>query len=649
MASLGQAQSLAMLVQQRELQNSKKLEALVLKNDELAESWQHAEKEREALLERLGYLDNKITEACAGLLGLKKDNIGMMTEHTSRLSYLEQGVEERFRLVEQQVSSQSSPSDTVTTDRFVKELSSRDKIISDLQSMISSLAQKVGGMDLRKEIESTTEATKTALQSQVSDLYSGLEVLDIEGKDVNGRVEDLEQQVKSHEKALSDKIELFEKRFQSTSSTAATVSTLEGRVNSAEGVITILTDQQSDISSNNQAAILRLEKTEQSTGLLLGRMSAVETFSKQSNLRLEDLNIKLNSCDENILSITNDMAVMDEKRRQKETQDQSTAAKLLELDRQDMVDIKKDVEILKDGGLIPHSNSSTADESRILSLVNELDRGKEVLESIVKMHEIRFTEMSEDLEKRIQKVEQNSIKEVTSYGHSAQVSPRLVMSETTSTLKQVVGHSKSLSPKRTASEIANGEDNMEDVQESSMHSVTAVPHGGVQLEVSSAKVEFPQTEVIQQQHLSQLSSIQNTNSNLAKHDYEQSVQRQEEWRQTYLTSASPVAPLHEPLQSLLDIQSSAQITQHVEDPIHSRHDPMTVAMGVKAQLEDRLAASRDIMEERRRLESELEKTNQQLSFIQMAFQTLAEKEGTLDDSKHVFNGWVKQVCFIFIS
>eukprot|EP01060_Flectonema_neradi_P017462 TRINITY_DN24350_c0_g1_i1.p1 TRINITY_DN24350_c0_g1~~TRINITY_DN24350_c0_g1_i1.p1 ORF type:complete len:770 (+),score=194.90 TRINITY_DN24350_c0_g1_i1:145-2454(+) len=648
MASIGQAQSLAMLVQQRELQNSKKLEALVLKNDELAEAWQHAEKEREALLERLCYLDNRITETCSGLLGVRKDSDGMMAEYNSRVSYLEQGVEERFRLLEQQVR-ETAPTDSITTQRLMTELSSRDKTISKLQNMITTLAQKVGGIPLRQEIESTTEAAKAAIDNKVKDLYSGLEVLDMEGKDVSCRVDELEAQLVKHERALTEKFDNFEKRLQSNSNVVATVSSIEGRLNSAEGTLAVLSEQQTDLTSTNQAAMLRLEKIEQNTGTLMGRMSSTEASSKTLDIRIEDIGTRITQCEDNVKTITNDIAVMDEKRRQKEAQEQSTASKLLELDRQDISDIKKDIEILKDRGPLPHPGGSTADESRLLSLVNELDRGKEVLESIVKMHEVRFSDMSEDLEKRIQKIEQATIREHTSYAYTAEVSPRSIVSETTKGIQQqtCVGQSKSVSPKRSGS--GHG------VETTSEHSVTAhVPDMTAtsqrERETVIAKTELPQSDI---------PSIRNTMTSsspmpvLSKQEFEQSVQRQEEWRKSYLTSASPAPPplpeqhhlseMHPPSASVRGSVLPSPVNLLREEPLHNRHDPMSVAMEIKAQLEDRLAASRDVMDERRRLESDLEKTNQQLSFIQMAFQTLAEKEGTLDGSKHVFNGWVKQL------
>jgi len=54
---------------------------------------------------------------------------------------------------------------------------------------------------------------------------------------------------------------------------------------------------------------------------------------------------------------------------------------------------------------------------------------------------------------------------------------------------------------------------------------------------------------------------------------------------------------------------------------------------VKQVLHEKLAQSKAEMESRRLLEAELEKVDQQLSYIKLAFQALSEKEGTLDTSR----------------
>eukprot|EP01063_Lacrimia_lanifica_P006334 TRINITY_DN13833_c0_g1_i2.p1 TRINITY_DN13833_c0_g1~~TRINITY_DN13833_c0_g1_i2.p1 ORF type:complete len:936 (+),score=296.97 TRINITY_DN13833_c0_g1_i2:76-2883(+) len=162
--------SLAMLVQQREMQNAKKLEALVLKNDELAEAYEHAEREREALLARLDELDahtNELNQTAAA--------------QDARMTYMEKGVEERFGVVEAAVGEMASHAvrDMVSEQvakalRPVQEqfaqrcadlerlLLERDVTVTILKAQMGDVARYVGANGLMHRLRNTERAMRDA-------------------------------------------------------------------------------------------------------------------------------------------------------------------------------------------------------------------------------------------------------------------------------------------------------------------------------------------------------------------------------------------------------------------------------------------------------------------------------------------------------
>eukprot|EP00755_Sulcionema_specki_P016810 Sspe_Gene.10636::Locus_3560_Transcript_4_5_Confidence_0.400_Length_4151::g.10636::m.10636 len=517
--------SLAMLVQQREMQNSRKLEALVVKNDELTEAYQHAERERQALLERLDYLEARITETCTGLVTQRREGEGKMREHSSRMSYLEQGVEERFRMVEQAVDEMRRDSGggrkgDDSTRELHQMLEDQNKLIVQLQekveqkvedrvghalALVHQLAGKVGGMALQEELqkleqhqirslreESSTLAGRVKehgttiaqqgenIATEVARLHKRLEQVDKERGEamdkgdasLRGRCEDMDRLLKELEERLgamqrnivetekagheqvarlnyqyeeaANRLSEFEKASEMLRSRSDVVhgkvqqlddrfaaidgrlqgmdskqigfeellSVAEGRVKAVEALLSQLQEKVSQLLGTTAGTSARIENLEAKAGTAEGRLAGVEGECQAAVARHKGHAERIVECEtritgfsdtfrrveEAVTQLTNDVNIMEEKRRLKEIEEDEVRAKRTEIERIEIEELQRDVELLKD-------RNPLIDETRVRALCTELDRGKEVLETIVKMNEVKLSERSEELEARVSRIE----------------------------------------------------------------------------------------------------------------------------------------------------------------------------------------------------------------------------------------------------
>eukprot|EP01064_Diplonema_japonicum_P023529 TRINITY_DN33960_c0_g1_i1.p1 TRINITY_DN33960_c0_g1~~TRINITY_DN33960_c0_g1_i1.p1 ORF type:complete len:792 (+),score=238.94 TRINITY_DN33960_c0_g1_i1:43-2418(+) len=648
--------SLAMLVQQRELQNSRKLETLVMKNDELAEACRNAEQEREALLERLGYLDTRITETCTGLVTFRRECDGRINEHTSRLTYLEQGVEERFKLLEAKVET---PVDNKYVEGLVsetvqramrplqKQIAEKDETINLLALQLRAVAGKVGGYALQEELRSVTtefteeletleEKTEKAINQKCFNIQDKLQQLTNTCGDLTSKVSQLDSKCSG----LTHRMESTE---QNQTSGIEQRTTAEGRLNQLEAGISHIQEKIIQAVAASSSGATRLELLESKVGVTDGKILALEADAKGVSTSVgvltEQLTASTTTVAQNVdnmkdelLNLANDVEVMEEKRRKREAQQTEPGTQLAELDRLDLIDIRKDIELLKD-------NSPIIDEARILALVSELDRGKDVLESIIKMHEAKTLQRSDDLDRRVHQLEHSALE------RREPAVPAPVVSNSAlrlSAIEELAMPSPGLSvalpqqeskPSRTVSPGRRNDDMLKMPILTTAAAERSVSGGSGSKEAlsrgpspsrvtggSGAVAEGMGTIRAMQQLLEQSTTPVVDKS--VPLDFEESIKKQEEWRSTFLTTQQEAPP--PPPMNMQHYEMRRSVS-----PAFTRHDDVSVAAEVKSQMEEKLDRSKEVMEERRRLESELEKVNQQLSFIQMAFQTLSEKE-----SKH---------------
>ncbi|KAJ9471212.1 hypothetical protein DIPPA_23542 [Diplonema papillatum] len=862
--SPGGGQSLVKLVQQREMQFSKKLEVLVSKNEELVVAYKHAEGEREVLLERLALLDERMSEASGGLVALKRDADDRLSEVDARFSYLEQGVEERFRQLESRpaaapsIVDTSAREDAPSTDMslvekylhdalqqfsdtvlcasearaeaaekrlgaLLGEVSLRDKKIAALQASVRAVAERVGGSALQAELERIDsdhvreeKEMKQRLEHHATSVTRQLENLGrrlFDGSDaanksleqkctaieedalaaqrkqatvdqkcasiaaasvsidqrlenrcaylddkltdhaeaLAARCEDLEEKLHRLEAGVHEELSFARERIESADvklleavqkaaqseanvgkrlqqadaqrgSVVEAQSKAEGRLNTLEGTLQIVNDGYVDNKSTLAAAVARLDAVETKLGSVEARGTTLDGEVKSNSIQqkassdaVKEMRKEVDRVVGIVQQVVEDVSVMEEKRRQREADEVEHAARIAQLDREDFVDLRRDIELLKD-------STPAIDDSRILALVSELDRGKDVLETIVKMQEVKLDQRSDDLEQRIAAVE-DLLHATRSSGRAydeAQKTPHSGLSQRSAsggdggtprptpsthhsarlggpisnryhTLRDAERSSperaaeagkeahqlRTMSPTRRADADDPGTSRTErsasgSRQSENAHLGSTVPiagggsgravgtpepgvfqeaEGGIPFSrgpspsgslgvVGGHSSEGSGTLRIMQQLLDQQHSgaALSGHAKTVAHEFETSLAKQEEWRSAVAATGRGPPPPQPPQPNADDLYlinrgRSGSLGGSRGAAGFPRHDDATVVVEIRAQIEEKMASCKDVGDERRRLEGSLDKVNQQLSFIQMHFQTLSEKESALAESK----------------
>eukprot|EP01062_Namystynia_karyoxenos_P047560 TRINITY_DN35940_c0_g4_i1.p1 TRINITY_DN35940_c0_g4~~TRINITY_DN35940_c0_g4_i1.p1 ORF type:complete len:872 (+),score=280.50 TRINITY_DN35940_c0_g4_i1:87-2702(+) len=766
--------SLAMLVQQRELQNSRKLESLVLKNDELAEACHVAQRERRALLERLDYLEARITETCTAMMSIRRETDGRIGAHDSRMAYVEQGCEERFQIVEEAVKElQGHAAQSAQQQRGAPD-PRWDAVVGALRLM----ATRVGGGTLWAELETAlgvasaggdggaTPAEGTALARRVSDLSKELDAVrsrtgSPEIVCLTAHCEELERQLAAHARDLRSvqarvdqwqiaeqsgmsgemegrlcrsesklegidaRVEAFQEalsrqenlRVQLQQQLVSEQAGQDGRLRSAEAMLVQLQDRVAASASTAAAAQGRADALE-------SRLARVEGFDPrlaEAECGLRGLGARLDHATEraeaaqgremgreeavrklalDVQQLASEVSVVDEKRRQREREEDGRITQVEERLGAELDELRREVDHLRD-------RAPGVDESRVAALCAELDRGKDVLESIVRMHELKLREKSDEMELRVSALER-SIDGVPWHApapqQSAQQSPRR-RPQTPPAASAVAGRGALAPPGAAHGALpAPAQLPVPSPPRCPQHGVQqpALPRRAGSLDALAAHRSTQSNPGPGAPPVLTSAGPDRSGSALSGRSASPSASRRPSpggpltprllggapggalqvppTRTVHAPGgstcgAATAVPAHEEpggiaralqLMAARDgagpaagrgAEEARQLAadalreqvdryeQHVRDQEAQRQlqqrgasatPPADQMAEVKRALELRLSQSKHAMEKRRALEAELERINQQLSFIQLAFHAISEKEGTLDESRGAF-------------
>ena len=723
--------SLAMLVQQREQQNSKKLESLVAKNEELCEANLHAEREREALLARLGDLDARLSATDAVCQHLQGTTQETTQAHNGRMTYLEQGIEERFGLLENDmrgVQQSASAANAVREERELDmemvekliveamahaaqtsndriaslqaELQAKDTAITSLHLQLASVAKWVGGVALQEELQRVSEehtksleaaelkveGDKRSVAKQLASLTERIIHSDAQHKSieenhrtnqdtVSDRLAFLEASLdtqnasietyKTQLSGMSESVSRIAQRDTSANESAAraegAVQAVDGRLNTVEGTLYQLQTKLIESVEGSVETRLRTEKLEANLGENAGNVIALSTEVKEMHPVLRSLKEEVESSEaenqarhtrleEMLSTVITDLSVIDEKRRQGAKEESAADRRMSEINRTDLQDLRKEIELLKDA-------SPVVDEGRLQTLVSEVERNKQ---SIELLRDPR-TSLRQSYNTESVILPRSPRGRETLHEKSGSLERRLETLE--SALEQDERQSAAVSPMRSGRRLADP------IPQTHSHTVSygaetldmrglgvtgsrgATPPPALQnVNVSHAHRRSSGTPPPGRppQHLSpQQSSSTSSGDSLSpqegrgrvgdgydpvadaksafERDFDAAFSTALEGAQLPVSGGGGVVPVVPLLTPLVMPQSSAAVAE------------------VKQAMEERLVRSRDITQERRRLEADLEKVNQHLAFNQMAFQTVADKEGALGMRSPFF----ASVCHFF--
>ena len=735
--------SLAMLVQQRESQNSKKLEALVAKNQELVEANAAAEKEREALLERLGFLDARLVESATVVSQVKRDGDARAQAHDGRMSYLEQGVEERFRLVEDSVDSvrtrlerdaeaaaeksKEKDMDMALIEKLIvdamshaaagaaqkmealqEEVKAKDEVILSLHAKVDVLAHRVGGVALQVELrdacaeqrrdmasmQTDVEGTTRNLSQQLEALSRKLLNTEAAARQEAERGQLSVQETLSTMEARLDKVDRLERELASGAATRV----VEGRVVTVESTLAQLQTQLIDSVEAAVEGRVRVERVEEKIGGQAAAIGALATAEKEAAVqvrivkeeqgsagrRAEERQAELQSM---LTQVVQDLSVIDEKRRQREREDAAEQKQRAEAAKLDMLEIRREIELLKD-------HTPVVDESQLGVLLKELERGKEVMQTILHRdaerqakeaadavaaasasvarevaageddllfarnktgaHDAFFLEKTGGLERRLEALEASfdvaadrrpSVPSRSARRESASVSP--VRSRRGGNGNGGGGGTGNLSTLGVAGELPPRE-----------HAGSAAPAPALQ-NTQAARAGRPGGRSASPPSSASSAGgggggggARGRSSSGGPAGHGRGRGRGEDAPQAPAAPTSQFSPQRpdSPERPGADEYDPAhEARASFESVYEARHSLVAAATAaaaveevshtpdIKQSMEEKLERARELAAERRHLESELEKVNQHLSFIQMAFQTVAEKEGALHTKSPFFD------------
>eukprot|EP00756_Hemistasia_phaeocysticola_P039519 Hpha_TRINITY_DN16820_c4_g1::TRINITY_DN16820_c4_g1_i3::g.151453::m.151453 len=709
--------SLAMLVQQRELQNSRKLESLVLKNDELVEASIQAEQERRQLIERLDYIDSRLTETCTSFMALRRDSDQRHGAADSRMAYVEQGCEERFRLLEDAVKALQSGQRREEIQRW-EQMALALRAVADRvggEALLGEVANALRTADLRSE-RSTWSISDlffrgrkeggsprasprggrygealvdevAFLREKLRDAVSRLDQVSLSsqrdqggfsGESDHSRLGAVESKLEAADSRLTSILETQVRgeaqRTQHFQESLTLGASLDGRLKTAESILVQLQDRVSSASSMAASNQGRTEGLETRISRVEGqesKLAELEGVTRAATVRIEHVQERLDGIQnrgqkqdegigrlqQSVQQLADELSVADEKRRQLQREHDERAQQ----QEEKLKGINTQLEDL--GERVP-----LVDDTRMAALCAELDRGKDVLETIVRRHELKLRENTAGMDARLLALEKDRSFPGTavrahsvSAGSDRHQSPvrrpltppaaGIVMRNWPAplTVPPAPAHLPAPvpSPPRTSLPYATPVSASAPVLASQVLSGfrpgsspptrpgadTPAPNAltAEALRASGASSGPPALAGAGLDRSGSGASVRSTSPGITRRagpGGSPAVSRT-------LTAAAAFPPFRgtagyraASAPSGLGGPVSPTATDRTRSP-YLRPE----LEAVKQTLHEKLSQSKGEMENRRQLEMELEKVDQQLSYIKLAFQALSEKEGTLDTSR----------------